>query len=237
MRNRKLQSVLVLLVLAAPLLAGCGASLQARSVDLPKDAFLVNPKVLEKGGPGQALYRYQNPAVDFKKYSKVIIDPVVIYKETHMDAETRENYQKLANNGYAYLVQELGKDWTIVQNPAPDTMRVQVAIVQAEGSAVVRNVLTTVVPIGMAISTVKYGVTGKPSAVGEITGEMRVTDAMSGELLGEAVDRRVGGKTLTGMFDSWYNADEAMKHWAKQARYSLCVVHKGSNAACESIKP
>lgn len=237
MMDRNRVSALALLALAVPLLAGCGASLQARSVDLPKDAFLVNPKILEKGGPGQALYRYQNPAADFKKYSKVIIDPVIIYKEAQMDAETRENYQKLANNAYAYLVTELGKDWTIVQSPAPDTMRVQLAIVQAEGSAVVRNVLTTVVPVGMAISTVKYGVTGKPSAVGEITGEARITDAMSGELLGEALDRRVGGKTLSGMFDSWHNADEALLHWAKQTRWALCVVHKGSNAACEAIKP
>ena len=236
MKDRRMWGVLAMLALTAPLLAGCGASLQARGVDL-KNAFLVDPKILEKGGPDQALYRYQNPAVDFTKYSKIIIDPVVIYKAAEMDAGTRDNYQKLANNAYAYLVDELRKDWTLVTDPGPGTMRFQVAIDQAEKTAVVRNVLTSVVPVGMVVSAVQYGVTGKPTGTGEITGEARITDSMTGQLLGEALDRRVGGKTFSGMFDSWHSADEALKYWAKQSRYGLCVARKGPGPACSAIKP
>ncbi len=42
-----------------------------------------------------------------------------------MDAETRENYQKLANNAYAYLTNDLEKDHTIVTTPGPDTLRLR----------------------------------------------------------------------------------------------------------------
>ena len=45
----------------------------------------------------------------------------------------------------------------------------------------------------------KYGASGKQSGVGEITGEFKVTDAMTGELLGAALDRRVGGKDVKGV--------------------------------------
>jgi hypothetical protein len=218
--------VVLSLALCAPLLAGCAPSLQARSVDL-SDSFLVNPKILQKGSGDQALYRYQNPDADLRKYTKIIVDPVLIYDEAELDAPTRKNYQTLANNAYAYLVQSLQNDYTIVTNPGPDTMNLQFGVVQADKSAVVRNLTSTVLPIGMAISAVKYEVTGKPSAVGEVTGEVRITDSLTGKLLGAALDRRVGGKELKGVLDSWQNADSALKYWAQRIRFILCVQRGG----------
>jgi hypothetical protein len=61
------------------LLGGCGASLQARKVD-PSVSPLVNPSIFEKGTGDQALYRYAKPGVDFKQYTKVMIDPVTIWR-------------------------------------------------------------------------------------------------------------------------------------------------------------
>jgi hypothetical protein len=84
-------------------------------------------------------------------------------------------------------------------------------------------------PIGIGLSAVKYAVTGKPSGVGEITMEMKITDATSGQLLGAALDRRVGGKTPSGIVDTWYNADEALKYWSKRLAYVLCNMRIGNN--------
>ena len=39
------------------------------------------------------------------------------------------------------------------------------------------------------------------------------------------------------MTDSWYSADEGMKHWAKMSRHSLCVQMKGPGKECDAIKP
>jgi hypothetical protein len=226
MKDGKMTGVLLLVALCAPLMAGCGPSLHARSVDL-SDSFLVNPKILQKGSGNQALYRYQNPDADVPKYTKIIVDPVLIYNEAQMDAATRKNYQALANNGYAYIVQALQNDYTIVTNPGPDTMNLQFGIVSADKSAVVRNLISTVLPVGMAISAVKYEVTGKPSAVGEVTAEVRITDSQTGQLIGAALDRRVGGKELRGVLDSWETADAALKYWAQRIRYILCVSRGG----------
>jgi hypothetical protein len=226
MKGGKTTGVLLFVALCAPLLAGCGPSLHARSVDL-SDSFLVNPSILQRGSGDQALYRYQNPDADLPKYTKVIVDPVLIYNEAQMNAGTRKNYQTLANNAYAYIVQALQNDYTIVTNPGPDTMNLQFAIIHADKSAIVRNLTTTVLPIGMAISAVKYEVTGAPSAVGEVTAEVRITDSRTGALIGAALDRRVGGKELRGVLDSWENADAALKYWAQRIRYILCVARGG----------
>jgi len=213
-------------------LGGCSATFQARNADI-KDSVLVNPAILEKGGDDQALYRYINPKASLKQYTKVMIDPVLVRKDGELDKETLDNFQKLANNAYFYLREELRKDYVIVSSPEPGAMKVQMAIVDADSSKPVRNTLSTFVPVGIALSVVKYGVTGKQAGVGEITAEMKLTDASTGQLLAAAVDRRVGGKVLTELWSSWYNADEALKFWAKQLTYNLCSMRGGANC----VKP
>ena len=232
MKHGKMGIFVVVFALGGLLLAGCAPSLQARKVDLT-NSVLVDPSILEKGPADGALYRYINPKADVKKYTKVIIDPVIVYQEASLDAETRENYQKLANNAFVYFTKELEKDYTIVTTPGADTIRIQFAIVSAEKSAVVRNFISTVLPIGMAVSAVKYAATGKPSAVGEITGEFRLTDSSTGELLGAALDKRVGGKQLRGVFSSWQDADSALQYWAELTRYRLCETRGAANC----VKP
>ena len=87
----------------------------------------------------------------------------------------------------------------------------------------------------MVLSTGKYAATGKPMGVGEITGEARITDSSTGELLAAALDKRVGGKQLRGVFTSWQDADSGLQYWAELMRYRLCQFRGG--AECEKVKP
>ena len=50
--------------------------------------------------------------------------------------------------------------------------------------AATADTVTSVIPIGMAVSTTSEFITGKPSFVGEATVEVKVTDARTGQLLG-----------------------------------------------------
>ena len=225
-------ALLALAAGAALTFSGCGASHQARSMEI-KDSLLINPAILEKGTDDQALYRYANPKADVKSYSKIMIDPVLMSKSTDLDASDTENYQKLVNNAYVFLNDELKKDYVIVRAPEPGALRIQLAIIAADSSKPVRNLLGTVFPIGVAISAVKYSATGKPSAVGEITAELKITDAATGELLAAAVDKRVGGMNIKGTWDTWMTADDALHYWAKKVAFVLC--QKRGGAAC--VKP
>ena len=233
MKRMKTVAMVVMVVAVTLQMSGCGVgSYQARSVDV-KEARLVNPDILVQGTDDKALYRYVNPKADVKQYTMVLIDPVMVYKDAVLDKDERENYQKLANNAFVYLTKELEKDYRIVKDPVPGTLRVQMAIVDADSSKPVRNTLSTIVPVGMALSLVKYTATGKQAGVGEITVEMKITDASTGELLGAAVDRRVGGKELSKLWSGWHNADDALQYWAKKLSFTLCDMRGG--AKC--VKP
>jgi hypothetical protein len=131
------------------------------------------------------------------------------------------------------LTKELEKDYRIVKTPEPGTLRIQMAIVDADSSKPVRNTLSTIVPVGMVLSLGKYTATGKQVGVGEITVQMKITDANTGELLGAALDRRLGGKELSKLWSGWHNADDALQYWAKRLRFALCDMRGGANC----VKP
>jgi len=233
MKRMKTVAMLVMVVVAALQLGGCGVgSHQARSLDR-NESPLVDPDIFVQGTDDKALYRYVNPKVDIKQYTMVLIDPVLVYKAGELDKDELENYQKLANNAFVFLSQELGKDYRIVKVPEPGALRVQMAIVDADSSKPVRNTLSTLIPVGMALSLVKYTATGKQAGVGEITVEMKITDANTGELLGAALDRRVGGKELSKLWSGWHNADDALQYWSKRLRFALCDMRGGENC----VKP
>jgi hypothetical protein len=219
----------LLLFVAAGMLGGCATTKQARSVEEPKGVLLTDYSMLHPGKKGQALEVYKNDKVDWAKYKKVIVEPVLFPKPENASSEQLADLQKLANNFQVNLIEELGKDYQIVAAPGPDTLRVQTAFFDPEKKHVVADFLSAVVPIGAAVSLTKDFATGKPMAVGGVSGEAKITDSQSGELLGAAVDSRVGEKYGKGMFDSWAEANAAMVYWAKRMRYALCEARGGSD--------
>jgi hypothetical protein len=63
--------------------------------------------------------------------------------------------------------------------------------------------------------------------VGEASGEVEVTDSVSGRVLAAAVDRRVGQRSLRGAFSRWSDVEEAWNHWAEQLRSRLVEAGAG----------
>ena len=216
----------------ALLVGGCSATKQARRVD-PKMSLLVDPSIFKKGASGYSLYSYVNPKADIRKYSKVMLVPVLVLKQGDLTAKDRENYQALANNALVFLTKELQQDYDIVQAPAPDAFKFQLAINDAADSSAVSSVISSVGSLNAGIALVEYGVSGKEMGVGEITCELKVTDSMTGELIAAALDRRVGRKSAAGVFGTWHSANAALQYWAKRSRYSLCKARGGVNC----IKP
>lgn len=223
------RKILLGLLACSSIIAGCAGGHQARSVDLKPDAVLVNPDIYVKGGDGQMLHRYADTTVNINDYKNVIIDPVLIYKQDELDKGRLENFQKLANNAFVYLNQDLSTQLKIVKEPEPGTMRIQMAIIDVKRSAPVRMVLASATPIGLGLGAVKFAATGKQTGVGEVTAEVRATDAITGQLLAAGYDRRVGNKQLEGLYDTWSDADKAMQYWAKKAAYFICHLKGGKN--------
>jgi len=202
-------------------LGGCVTTKEAR--DVQARGILFDPAILQKGEGDQALYRYQNTKINLKEYPRVMIAPVKFFKPEKATPEELADLQKLANNFNYYLFQELSKDYNVVLSPVTATLKIETAISEADKSSPTMDFISTVMPIGLGISLIKDAATGKPLNVGEISGEMKITDATTGELIAAAVDRRVGGKSFKGMFTSWGDANKAMEYWAIKLRYMLCM--------------
>jgi hypothetical protein len=208
-------------VLAVGLLSGCASTSQARRAT--PAGFLGDYSQLKKGGKGQALLIYVNRQVDFKKYHGIIMDPVQVYvsdANSKLGLVPKEDLQRMVNYLDSKVRTLLEKDFTVVETPGPGVVRLRLAITEAKGANVVMNTVSSLVPVGLAISEVKNIAVGSHSAVGAAGIECEVLDAQTGERLSAIVDRRVGGK-LTGKFDKWSTADEAFDYWAETIRQRL----------------
>lgn len=222
----KLTSILMLMIFTATALGGCGGS-RARSVK--HSGFLGDYSMLKKSDKEhQMLYRYINPKANWPSYSKIMLDPVLIWRRAELRQEGApiEDLQRVANNFYFILKRELSKDYEMVQEPGPRTIRLQVALTDVESSWAAVDTVTSIIPIGIGISLGHEFITGKPAFVGEVSAEFKATDARTGQVLAAGVDRRVGGNEIEASVDNWDDVNRIIEIWSKMVRFRLCI-HRG----------
>ena len=214
--------VVSIAMLVAALLA-CGVTRQAREVKY--SGFLGDYSILKPGPDGGAKLVYQNPDANFKSYTKILLEPVTIWsgEGSDMNDLSKEDKKMVADRLYSVLQARLAKDYVLVQQPAPNTMRMAAALTTADRSYPVMDTISSIVPVGVAVSALKAIATGKPAFVGEASVELRVTDASTGTILFEAVDSRVGTKNPMGLWDKWEDVDAAFTYWADRTGYKLCM--------------
>jgi len=145
---------------------------------------------------GVTLYRYLNPNFDIAKYSKIMLDPVMLYQTAfaNQDGETLSEetlYQARANIDAALKVQA-EKKFPVVHLPDPQVVRVSIAItgmeVEGEGFKP-RNIL----PVSAVLFAAKK-VTDLDTKRLVLVVEAKVRDSMSGEIMGEGVYTMTGDK-------------------------------------------
>lgn len=223
MRNNVFTNTL-LLVCVVGSLGGCGATREARSVE--QSGFLGDVySQMHEGKDDEALLVYRNEKADWKSYEKVMIAPVTVWvgrKDSQLEYVSPLDRQRLANDLWGKLHEALQTDYEIVHEPGPGVLLIKAAITEGEASWPVIDTVSTIVPQMHVLSELKYLATGTASFVGKASGEIKVTDGQTGELLLAAADRRAGGKRLRGVTHSWDDVEEAYRYWAEQSRWRLC---------------
>ena len=63
--------------------------------------------------------------------------------------------------------------------------------------------------------------------VGEASGEVEVTDSLTARVVAAGVDRRIGQRSLRGVFSEWDDVDEAWNYWGEQLRERLVQAGAG----------
>jgi hypothetical protein len=219
---KNLLKLISVTIISLCLTVGCaGSKLAVKNYS----GFLGDYSKLQAGPEGGVDQRYIKEGVDFKQYNKVMLDQVRFYfkddaADKGIDADAMKELSDTFNRA---VIDALGSAYPLVAKPGPNVMRIRVAITDMELPNRALNTITTVVPVGLVISTIKSGVTGKGTFVGEISMEFEVLDATTNEVIAEGVDRRSGGKIDS--MSKFGTADEAFKFWAQRLRTWLDGVH------------
>jgi hypothetical protein len=205
-------------------LTGCVTTQQARKTET--SAFLGDAATLLKPGPkGGILLLYINPQVQWKQYTKVIIDPVTYWVgKGEKDGLSGPDRKKLTDYYYLQLVEAAGKVYQVVDKPEPGTIRCRFALINAQHSWPTLATISTVYPAGFVISSIKEAIVGKAAFVGEVHTEVLAADSMTGELLIAGADERVGGMAWEGKFNKWEAVEDSSRYWSDLSVYRLCML-------------
>ena len=241
----KLSTVFVLILSLSALLVGCQRTYKAPDAKTAQSVgaygFLGDYSMLQKGkgeGAPDLFYKVSKGKAFFAKFDKIIVDPVTIWRYPHAyrpkDSQLAdipiEELRNLAKIFEKAMVEELQKDYQMVQQPGPGVLRLRIALAEAESSNQVLDFISTVGPITRTISGATKMSRGTHLFVGKASAEGKIIDSQTGELLIAAVDRRAGGKTLTGVTGKWDDVEQSFKYWAQRARWRLC--HESGKPNC-----
>lgn len=183
---------------------------------------------LTPAGKDKAGLRYVNPAAKWTLYNKVMIDPVTFWGGD-MSGIPATDQQTLVNYFNQQLHEELGKKFQIVNQAGPGVMKLQAAMTDAETATPVLRSVSMIIPQAHMLSNLKYLATGTFPFVGGAQAEFRITDAVTGEVLGEAVDKRIGGGSFTTGFQwQWGDAENAIDKWCEMTAERLSAWTTGA---------
>jgi hypothetical protein len=228
-RNVKLATGLLSAMLAGWLLAGC-AQTAAPAPNIiqrvqgetpaapPPSGFLGNDySLLKPGAPGsgqEAMLAYTDTSANFTSFSKIIIAPVTFWADSDSKVSSADQ-QKLCDYFYTVLQKDLGKNFTVVNEPGPGVAKLSVALSDATSAVPGLRSISVIVPQARALSLIKMAATGTYAFVGSATGEAKLTDSVSGQLLAAWADKRMGGASITNIdVFQWGDAQNAMDYWA-----------------------
>ena len=236
--NRKSAWLMGCVLSAAALLCACSTTYEARSVK--PSGFLGDYSQLTKMEKDKTALLYVNEDAAPAKYDRILIDPIQMYGPTNgaLAKLSKEDQQRLVNYLDASLRVYLASNYAFATQPGPGVMRLRMAITEAKGANVPMDVVSSVVPIGLAISFLKEMATGAHTAVGKAGLECEGLDSETGQRLFAFVDARVGRK-VTGRFDKlkkWHTVQDAFDFWARQIADRLQQARAAPQSAIQNPK-
>jgi hypothetical protein len=157
---------------------------------------------------------YTNANANFPSYNKIMIAPVTLWADANSQVSAQDQ-QNLRNYFYKALQTTLGKNFTIVDEPGPGVAKFSAALSDATAATPGLRSVSVVVPQARAVSLLEMAATGTYAFVGSATGEAKLTDSVSGQLLAAWADQRVGGGSIKNVdVVKWGDAENVMNYWA-----------------------
>jgi hypothetical protein len=239
----------VLLIAGAGMLVGtlcaCGSVTSQQKVALQRESltgqttpsggaqFLgrEDASLLKPGAEGEAAWVYTTSDVQWSNYKKVMLEPVEFWNNP--DSSVSPDNQKMLCLYFLYSLQRnLGKNFTLVNQPGPGVMTVQVAIINAEAATPGLRSLSVLWPSARILNYVQWLVTRHAAFAGSAEAAFKATDSTTGQLLAESVDNRIGGMSvMTAAQLQWGDAKAVMDYWAERITQRAVALVAGGSAA------
>jgi len=209
MKNREfsLGSGLVVMVLAVMFAVGCATA-------PPHSGFLKDYSKFKQDPEDESLLWWEKEGVDWKRYNKFMIDPVVVY--FHPEAKNRQiepdTLKELTDYFRNVTIEKIQDAYAVVDQAGPDVLRIRAAI-------------TDLIPANPFVNVVTTVSVGVPVDMGGASMEAMFLDSTSNELLGAVVDKKLGVPVnpadIVGGFTRWGHAKASLDAWAELLRESL----------------
>jgi hypothetical protein len=215
----KNMAVIMGIVLMGFVISCASTGTQSKGSAAPQKSGFLNGyyEKLEPGlQEGDPKLMWIKPGVDHTKYKKVMVDYVIFaFAEDSEYKGIDANEMKSIGDGASLaLVNALKKRLPVVSEPGPDVLRVRTAIIDLKQSSPAISAVTSVVPVGLAISVVKRGTTDSWAGSGAAAAEMMVLDSMTNEVLGAGEDQMAAD--FTERFSKWGSVEEAFEFWGER---------------------
>jgi hypothetical protein len=219
--KRALERHTLPLLFCTLLMGGCSTTPDAHRVE--PSGFLEDYSNFREGEKDQAQLVYVYPMANFIEYDKIIIDPPMIWASRLSTLQGLDYKQRnqLAQYLHEAVRQELEKDYQIVTEPGPGTLRLRMAITKAKGSLVVLDPSSSIVPHGRSLSANPSLHEDADIALGPARFEAEMVDTQTGRRVMAAVDERLGAKTTGKMLQRWGDIHVAYDDWAQKLRHGL----------------
>lgn len=192
----------------------------------PVSGFLPQPGLLQPGGRGRAALFYMKPGANFAAYRSVYLAPVEIWAgaDSNLKGVPAAQRRALANLFYSNLHNALKPGCTLVSKPVANTLRIRIALADAISADATKNTVASYAPYASTAYTL--GSLAFNKGVGFFAGSATVegfaSDARTGEVLWQAVDKRGGtGALVKNTLDEWLDVRHAFEAWSTQVAQKL----------------
>lgn len=227
---------LVTVIILGVAMVGCTASEplvpNQTEVMRPRPTILADNPQMKAGPEGSELLYYQDVAAQSSRYGSIIIEPVRLWcGDMTLDISPDDQFV-LSQYMYEVLKQHLGHDFTIVEQPGPGVMRLQITLIDSGQSQTGMDTVSASPPPARLLEVVKELSNGAYSFTGAAESEGEVTDSVTGARLLAWIDRRVGGGSLkTAERWEWGDARAAIDYWAETLSARLAQWHYQGDVA------
>jgi len=245
--TKNFEKYLVIVPILLLLVAGCASTKEASG---PKySGFLSDYSKLQADPDSSGAMRYRNPAVDIKKYNKILLDRIMVFIKDDAEYKAIDPADMKAMTDYFHeaIARELGDAYPLVNEAGPGVLRVRLAITDLVPTQSAMSVVMLVTPYAtvadLASGAASKGGAGSAPYLGHTAIEGEGLDSMTLEPVFSYVEQRYpkkydvdtsegAGKAITKgygqyfkSYKAWAYTKDAFDYWAKKFRQRLDEAH------------